>query len=42
MVPEALQKKVLSTKQAIIDNKITFESCQEGGKETRCVKAAST
>ncbi|PSB41613.1 BMP family protein [Chroococcidiopsis sp. CCNUC1] len=42
MVPEGLQKQVLSTRQAIIDNKITFENCQEGGKETRCVKTAST
>ena len=42
MVPEGLRQKVLSTKQAIVANKITFENCKEGGKDTRCVKAATT
>lgn len=42
MVPKSLQQKVLATKQAIVANKITFENCKEGGKDTRCVKVATT
>ncbi|EKQ69597.1 putative ABC-type transport system, periplasmic component/surface lipoprotein [Leptolyngbyaceae cyanobacterium JSC-12] len=40
-VPADLQDKVKKTQSAILDKKITFESCQEGGKETRCVKGAA-
>lgn len=36
-VPQAIQKKVLNTKQEIISKKITFENCFEAGN-TRCVK----
>ena len=39
-VPKALQDKVKATEDAILAKKITFESCSEGGKETRCVKGA--
>ncbi|MBW4580585.1 MAG: BMP family protein [Tildeniella nuda ZEHNDER 1965/U140] len=39
-VPKALQDKVKTTEDAILAKKITFESCSEGGKETRCVKGA--
>ncbi len=38
IVPEAVKQKALSTKQAIVEHKIIFENCQEGGKNTRCVK----
>ncbi len=38
MVPEEVQQKALNVKQEIIDKKITFDSCQENGKETICVK----
>ncbi|MDZ8029278.1 MAG: BMP family protein [Nostoc sp. DedQUE11] len=37
-VPEALKQKALNIKQEIVDKKITFENCKEGGKDTRCVK----
>jgi basic membrane protein A and related proteins len=37
-VPEAVKQKVLNTKQEIVDKKIIFETCQEGGNNTRCVK----
>lgn len=40
-VPKALQDKVKTTEDAILAKKITFESCTEGGKETRCVKGAA-
>ncbi len=40
-VPTALQDKVKTTQEAILAKKITFETCQEGGKETRCVKGAA-
>lgn len=39
-VPKALQEKVKTTQDAILAKKITFESCSEGGKATRCVKGA--
>lgn len=37
-VPDAVKQKVLNTRQEIVDKKITFENCQEAGKDTRCVK----
>ena len=37
-VPEKVQKQALDTKTAIIANKITFQDCQEAGKDTICVK----
>ncbi|WP_414571361.1 BMP family protein [Nostoc sp. CCY 9925] len=37
-VPEALKQKALNIKQEIVDKKITFENCKQGGKDTRCVK----
>lgn len=42
MVPQAVQQKALNTKEAIVANKITFEQCKEGGKDTRCVKGGTT
>lgn len=36
-VPEKVKAQVLDTKAAIISNKLTFQECQEGGKETICV-----
>lgn len=41
VVPAALQDKVKATQASILAKKITFEPCQEGGKETRCVKGAA-
>lgn len=38
MVPKPLQQRALNTQQEIVAKKITFEKCQEGGKDTRCVK----
>ncbi|KAF3884981.1 MULTISPECIES: BMP family protein [Nostocales] len=38
MVPKPVQEKALTTIQEIVNKKITFEKCQEGGKNTRCVK----
>lgn len=40
-VPTELQDQVKKTQSAILEKKLTFESCQEGGKETRCVKGAA-
>jgi basic membrane protein A and related proteins len=37
-VSKDIQQRVLNTKQAIVDQKIVFESCQANGKDTRCVK----
>ncbi len=37
-VPAALKQKALNTKQQIVDKKLTFDNCKEGGKDTRCVK----
>ncbi|NMG11303.1 BMP family protein [Brasilonema sp. UFV-L1] len=37
-VPEAVKQNALKVKQEIVDKKITFENCQEAGKDTRCVK----
>ncbi|NJR19255.1 MAG: BMP family ABC transporter substrate-binding protein [Calothrix sp. CSU_2_0] len=37
-VSKEIQQKVLDTRQEIVDKKITFESCQESGKDTQCVK----
>ncbi|BAY77052.1 basic membrane lipoprotein [Nostoc linckia NIES-25] len=37
-VSEAIKQKALQAKQEIVDKKITFESCKDGGKDTRCVK----
>ncbi|MDZ8188015.1 MAG: BMP family protein [Nostoc sp. ChiSLP02] len=41
-VPEAVKQKALNAKQQIVDKKITFENCKEGGKDTRCVKNENT
>lgn len=38
IVPEAVKQKALNAKQGIVDKKISFEPCQESGKNTRCVK----
>ncbi|MBD2295898.1 BMP family protein [Anabaena sphaerica FACHB-251] len=38
MLPEAVKEKVMARKQEIVDKKITFASCKEGGKDTRCVQ----
>jgi basic membrane protein A and related proteins len=38
LVPKNIQQRALDTKQKIVDQKIVFESCQENGKDTRCVK----
>lgn len=40
-VPADLQAKVKKTEDAILAKKITFETCTEGGKATRCVKGAA-
>ncbi|MBD2213891.1 BMP family protein [Nostoc linckia FACHB-104] len=40
-VPSAIQQKALSAKQNIVAQKIIFEACKEGGKDTRCVKKAA-
>jgi basic membrane protein A len=40
IVPEPIKQKILATKQEIVDKKITFENCKDGGKDTRCVKKA--
>lgn len=37
MVPKQLQEKALNTMQEIVAKKITFDKCQQGGKNTRCV-----
>ncbi|QSJ17431.1 BMP family protein [Nostoc sp. UHCC 0702] len=37
-VPEAVKQKALKTQQEIINKKITFDNCKEGGKNTRCVQ----
>ncbi|HEY9804034.1 MAG TPA: BMP family protein [Leptolyngbyaceae cyanobacterium] len=39
-VPEAVKQSALKAKQDIVTKKIAFESCQEAGKNTRCVKKA--
>ena len=40
-VPQDLQAKVKATETAIVAKKLTFESCSEGGKTTRCSKGAA-
>lgn len=42
MVSEPIKQKALNTKEAIVANKITFENCKDGGKDTRCVKGTTT
>ncbi len=42
IIPEQVQQKTLNIKQEIIDKKIIFENCNEGGKNTRCMKKVST
>ncbi|MUG94229.1 BMP family ABC transporter substrate-binding protein [Scytonema sp. UIC 10036] len=37
MVPKPIQEKALNTIQEIVSKKTTFDKCQEGGKNTRCV-----
>jgi basic membrane protein A and related proteins len=37
-VPEAVKRKVLKAKEEIVDQKIIFDKCQDGGKDTRCVR----
>ncbi|MCC5634892.1 BMP family protein [Nostoc sp. CHAB 5844] len=41
VVPEQVKNNALKVKQEIIDKKVTFDNCQEAGKDTRCVKKAS-
>lgn len=41
VVPAELQNQVKTTQDAILAKKITFEACQEAGKETRCVKGSA-
>jgi basic membrane protein A and related proteins len=41
MVPQPIQEKALKTKQEIVAQKTTFDKCQEGGKNTRCVKKSN-
>ncbi|MCU0518311.1 MAG: BMP family protein [Oscillatoria sp. Prado101] len=38
MVPEAVQKKAIDAKEAILSKKIVFEPCKDAGKYTWCVK----
>ncbi|MDJ0736117.1 MAG: BMP family protein [Nostocaceae cyanobacterium] len=38
IVSQEIQQKALDIKQEIVEKKITFESCQENGKNTRCLK----
>ncbi|WP_413174395.1 BMP family protein [Anabaena azotica] len=38
VVKPEIQEKVMKIKQEIVDKKIIFESCKQGGKDTRCVK----
>ena len=38
LVPETVKQNALKVKQEIVDKKITFENCQEAGKDIRCVK----
>ncbi|AFY47563.1 putative ABC-type transport system, periplasmic component/surface lipoprotein [Nostoc sp. PCC 7524] len=40
-VTAPVQQNALKVKQEIIDQKITFENCQDNGKNTRCVKKAA-
>ncbi|MFN6569978.1 BMP family protein [Dendronalium sp. ChiSLP03b] len=40
IVPGSIKQKVLTTKQEIVDKKIIFENCKDGGKDTRCLKKA--
>lgn len=40
-VPQPLQDKVKTTQAAILAKKLTFETCTEGGKETRCAKGTA-
>ncbi|UBF24735.1 BMP family protein [Kovacikia minuta CCNUW1] len=41
VVPQTLQDKTKITAEAIVAKKITFDTCTEAGKETRCVKGAA-
>ncbi len=41
VVTAPLQEKVKKTEDAILAKKLTFETCQEGGKETRCAKGSA-
>ncbi|MFB2974138.1 BMP family protein [Aerosakkonema sp. BLCC-F183] len=40
MVPKDVQQKAMQAKDAILTKKIRFETCQEKGKFTRCLKKA--
>lgn len=40
-VPASLQDQVKKAQAAILAGKLTFETCTEGGKETRCAKGAA-
>ncbi|ABA22213.1 nucleoside-binding protein [Trichormus variabilis ATCC 29413] len=39
-VPETIKQNTLKIKQEIVDQTITFVTCQEAGKNTRCIKKA--
>ncbi|ARV62641.1 BMP family ABC transporter substrate-binding protein [Nostocales cyanobacterium HT-58-2] len=41
MVPEKVKQKALSTKQEIVAKQISFEKCNENGRNTRCVKKST-
>jgi basic membrane protein A and related proteins len=40
-IPSEVMDKVKKAQDAILAKKLTFESCTEGGKETRCAKGAA-
>jgi basic membrane protein A len=40
-VPKELQDKIKTVGEAIVAKKITFDTCTEAGKETRCLKGAA-
>lgn len=40
-LPTEVQDKVKQTEEAILAKKLTFNTCTEGGKETRCAKGAA-
>ncbi|MBD2509877.1 BMP family protein [Nostoc muscorum FACHB-395] len=42
IIPEAVKQKVLNAKQEIVNKKIVFEDCKEAGKDTLCLKKATT
>ena len=41
LVPETVQKQVLTSKEEIVNKKIIFQACKDAGKDTFCVKKAT-